>query len=180
MFYTIKRGDIFYISKEGTEVGSEQTAGRPAIVVSNDTANEVAPVIEIVYLTTKEKKDLPTHVEIKSRHVKSTALCEQITTVAKSRIGDYYGSCSEDEMSSIDKAIMISLALDNQPTQTATEDDAENSSRDAQVKQLKCELEQVSKNSAQVQSELTKVIAERDVYKELYTELIRKTAEGRV
>lgn len=32
----IKRGDIYYIDKFGTQTGSEQFSGRPAIIVSAD------------------------------------------------------------------------------------------------------------------------------------------------
>ena len=70
----IKRGDIWYI-ESGYSVGSEQRAGRPAIVVSSGT-------VEVVYLTTQPKRDLPTHVTISSLSRESTALCEQITSVS--------------------------------------------------------------------------------------------------
>ena len=58
--------------------GSEQGGGRPAVVVSNDMCNRYSPVITVVFLTTREKKDLPTHVQIKSSRYDSTALCEQV------------------------------------------------------------------------------------------------------
>lgn len=56
----VYRGDIFYIATGGY-VGSEQKAGRPGIIVSNDTANKHSPNVEVVFLTSQEKKPLPTH-----------------------------------------------------------------------------------------------------------------------
>lgn len=47
----IKRGDIWYI-ESGYSVGSEQRAGRPAIVVSNNRNNQYSGTVEVVYLTT--------------------------------------------------------------------------------------------------------------------------------
>lgn len=91
------RGDIYYIEPYQTE-GSEQRAGRPAIIVSNDMANKYSPVVEVVYLTTQPKLDMPTHVTIRSAARESTALCEQITSVSKSRIGDYVSTLTEDEL----------------------------------------------------------------------------------
>ena len=79
MIEEIKRGKIFYIEKMGGyEVGSEQRSGRPAIVVSNDKCNAFSDVIEVVYLTTQPKSDLPTHIDIRSTQRASVALCEQI------------------------------------------------------------------------------------------------------
>lgn len=106
----IRRGDIFYIEKYAT-VGSEQMAGRPALVVSNDKCNENADTIEIVYLTTAPKKDLPTHVTIRSTSRESTALCEQVTTVSVTKVKDYMCSASAKEMAQIELALLISLDL---------------------------------------------------------------------
>lgn len=81
----IKRGDIWYVSKDNY-TGCEQAAGRPAIIVSNEKNNACAETVEVVYLTTQPKKDLPTHVLIRSSERESTALCEQITTVSVDRL----------------------------------------------------------------------------------------------
>lgn len=52
-----KRGDIFYISNSKCyATDPSNTEGRPAIVVSSDKLNEHADVVEVVYLTTKEKR----------------------------------------------------------------------------------------------------------------------------
>ena len=108
----IKRGDIRYIESGYITVGSEQRPGRPAIVVSNDRNNEYSSTLEVVYLTTQPKHDLPTHVTIRSTNRESIALCEQITSVAVERFGDYCGRVTEQEMSRIETAMQISLALD--------------------------------------------------------------------
>lgn len=106
----IKRGDIWYIDR-GINSGSEQRAGRPAVVVSNDKNNQFSPTIEVVYLTTQPKKDLPTHVLITNGGRESTVLCEQVTTVAVERLTTYRGRVSEEEMRAIEEAILVSLDL---------------------------------------------------------------------
>lgn len=110
MFY---RGEIYYILPDGCEVGSEQHSGRPGIIVSNNQNNKYAATLEIVYLTTKEKKPLPTHVAIEASRLRSTALCEQICTVDKTRIGDYIDKLSKYEIEDVNNAILISLGLDS-------------------------------------------------------------------
>lgn len=107
----IRRGDIFYVRKGGYAYGSEQDQGRPAVIVSNDTGNYHSNIVEVVYLTTQEKKPLPTHVDIMCK-VPSTALCEQITNVSQERLGEYVRSCTVEEMDAIDRALMILLGID--------------------------------------------------------------------
>lgn len=109
----MKRGEIYYIERyRSEETGSEQHAGRPAIIVSNDRNNEFSETVEVVYLTTQPKNDLPTHVEIRSTARASVALCEQVTTVSVSRVGEYVGTCTSSEMRMLETAIAISLSLD--------------------------------------------------------------------
>ena len=112
MGHVYKRGEIYYIYPSGSEHESEQVAGRPAIIVSNNKGNEFSPVVEVVFLTTKEKNPLPTHVEILSCKRPSIALCEQIDTISKSRIGKYNGKCTDEEMYKIDKTICISVGIE--------------------------------------------------------------------
>lgn len=103
------RGDIFFIH-EDAYVGSEQKAGRPDIIVSNDTNNKYSPNVEIVFLTSQEKKPLPTHVEVVAK-LPSTALCENVHTVSKERLGDFIRMCSTAEMTKIEEALYLSLGL---------------------------------------------------------------------
>ena len=44
----IKRGDIWYVSKDNY-TGCEQAAGRPAIIVSNEKNNACSETVEVVY-----------------------------------------------------------------------------------------------------------------------------------
>lgn len=105
-----RRGEIFFIN-EGESSGSEQGGARPGIIVSNDVGNKHAPIVEVVYLTSREKKLMPTHVRIKSSPIPSIALCEQIETVYKKRIGKYLAKATMDEMKQIDKALAVSIGL---------------------------------------------------------------------
>lgn len=108
----IRRGDIFYITRgNANTMGSEQYPDRPAIIVSNDKCNEYSPCVEIVYMTTQEKKPMPTHVEVMC-HVPSIALCEGVQTISKDRVGSYIRSCTDREMKAIDDALLISLGID--------------------------------------------------------------------
>ena len=83
----ITRGDIYYVDAIDS-VGSEQRGGRPAIVVSNDKCT------------------------VRSAPRVSTALCEQVHSVDTKRFGSYCGCCTQQELSAVDMALLISLGLD--------------------------------------------------------------------
>lgn len=91
--------------------GHEQSGNRPCIIVSNDINNKHSFVVEVVFLTTKRKPLLPTHVRICSTYYNSTALCEQVTSIDKRRFLSYAGEVTEEEMRKIDEAIKISLGI---------------------------------------------------------------------
>lgn len=114
---SVKRGDIYFVVG-GAAVGSEQSANRPAVIVSNDIGNRFAPIVEIVYLTTRTKGGLPTHVFIGSAPRPSIALCEQIVTVSKSRLQRYIGRVTQEEINNIDKALGKSLGIHRQEGNT--------------------------------------------------------------
>lgn len=129
----IYKGDIFYVLKGGWTIGSEMDAGRPAVVVSNDVGNEHSGIVEVVYLTSQPKKDLPTHTKILCS-VPSIALCEQIHTVSKERLGGYIRTCTKKEIDAIDAALKISLGLEN--------DNSNLEEKDAEVEKLKVQLKE--------------------------------------
>lgn len=108
----VMRGEMYYIHEDYSTVGSEMRAGRPAIIVSNDINNEFSTTVEVIYLTTKPKKELPTHTRVRSCSLSSTALCEQITTIDKTRIGDYRGQITDEEMHELENAILVSLGME--------------------------------------------------------------------
>ncbi len=107
----INRGDIWYVMNSYQTVGSEQRPGRPAVVVSNQKNNQYGDVVEMVFLTTAPKRDLPTHVTIRSSGRVSTALCEQISTVSVERLGNYCGHVSDSELAAIEGAMLVSLGI---------------------------------------------------------------------
>lgn len=156
----MKRGEIYYIDRADSW-GSEQQAGRPAIIVSNEKNNEFSTTVEIVYLTSKVKADLPTHIDIRSAPKNSIALCEQVTTVAKERVGDKCGTCSPTEMLLVDAALAISLGLDFEK---------DKKQEPAKIK----EKEVIIQKDEQTEKDLLKVSQERDTYKTLYEKLLER------
>lgn len=174
-----RRGEIYYIEKYSTQYGSEQSSGRPAIIVSNNKCNEFSDVLEVVYLTTQPKKDLPTHVVIRSIPKESTALCEQVTSVAKERFSDFIALASDKEMSQIDTALLISLDLTlgtpAEPKKT-TGPESPLAKTDGPNWEIAFRSEKAEKERkiSELEQRLIKSDAEMNVYKSLYGDLLSR------
>lgn len=106
----MKRGEIYLIKRRDT-IGAEITKTRPAVIVSNNFLNTTGDVVEVVYLTTAPRRDLPEHVHIHATGQPSVAICEQIDSVSRSLVCGQVGTCSEEEMAFIDAALLASLAI---------------------------------------------------------------------
>ena len=196
------RGQIYYVyPKDYT--GSEQGGGRPAIIVSNDVGNEYSQVVEVVFITTREKKPLPTHVAINSAKYPSTALCEQIDSVDKERIGGYINEISQAEMKNIERALLVSLDIscnlkgskaleawrklmeDCREEEIYEEPEADNISIKEKPKEAEKKMETAEilvpspidgYIDLEVAPEYIRMKTERDVYKELYMNLLQMKA----
>jgi mRNA interferase MazF len=147
----MKRGEIYYIQHRD-HCGSEVGKARPGVIVSNDALNKTSDVVEVVYLTTKTKKDLPTHAIIHATGCESTVLCEQIDSVSTLRVGDYCGTCSEEEMIAIDQCLRASLGFPAKEEEDIT----------PELRDLLNAFE----------AELEKVMAERDRYAKIVDMLL--------
>lgn len=171
--YKIERGDIYWIAPGYFEKGGENTirSDRPAIIVSNDDINDDDYNYEIVFLTTRQKKDRNTHVTIRSSNKTSTALCEQVTTVSAEQIGSYIGQCTPEEMAMVDACIMISLGLEASVIMEAPEPQGPDDSYDNLIpdqEEYICSL----------RDEVTRARAEADTIRKMYNELLERTLKG--
>lgn len=108
----MKRGDIYIIRRRNT-VGSEIQKARPGIIVSCDALNNTSTVVEVVYLTTQPKRELPTHAQIEATGRPSVALCEQVDSVSVQLLGECVGRLSDEEMQDVNRALLCSLGLDD-------------------------------------------------------------------
>lgn len=153
-----KRGEIYYVSPSYTETTTEIWSGRPAIIVSNNQNNKFSNNVMVVYLTTKPKGNYPTNVPINATGKPSTALCDQVNTVAKERLGENYHVCSTKEMENVDAGLKAAFGLDfitSEPTTVSTQ-----------------AFMGIS------ESEYLRLQTERDVYKQLYQDLMQQTLSG--
>jgi mRNA interferase MazF len=88
--------------------------------------------VMVVYLTTKPKTNSPEHFTIECNGRTSTAICEQITTVDKSQIGEYIGKLSSSDMLKLNQSLMHTFDISIP---------AERENNDSVVKRYEAQLE---------------------------------------
>ena len=170
-----RRGDIFYINNDRHQVGREMKKDRPAIIVSNDANNRNSDTVTVVFLTTSPKKELPTHVTIRSASKVSEALCEQPTAVDIQRLQSYCGRCTDKEMQEIDIALEIALGIHMTREQQEKLDMLLESCEGGYCIEVDAEATDNDKELAQA---IVKAETERDVFKQLYEGLMERLVTG--
>jgi mRNA interferase MazF len=108
------RGDVWLIDLAPT-VGREQTGVRPALVVSVDKFNHGPADLVIVLPITFRNRNQPIHVPVKPPEggvsMLSFVKCEDIRSVSKQRLKQFYGTISAHTMAEVERRIRILLNL---------------------------------------------------------------------
>ena len=116
---TMRRGDIVAVDLEPAR-GSEADKRRPAVIVSNDTANATATrlgrgVITVVPVTSNVTRvhDFQVLLPAAETGLKrdSKAQAEQVRSIAVERVGARVGVVPEARMDEVDEALRIHLGL---------------------------------------------------------------------
>ena len=106
----MKRGEVWLINFEPS-IGGEIRKKRPAVIVSNNAANQFLNRVQVLPLTSNVGKLYPSETYITLRGKKAKAMADQLTTVSKKRLINQAGKVSNDELVGIKRAISIQLDL---------------------------------------------------------------------
>ncbi len=80
-----KRGEVYWVAFDPA-VGGEIQKTRPAVVISNDAANEFLNRVIVVPITSNIQKLYPGEARIQLNGEERKAMADQITTASKQRL----------------------------------------------------------------------------------------------
>jgi len=106
-----RRGEVWWIVFDRS-VDGEIRKPRPAIVVSNDSANRYLNRFQIVPLTSNVKRLYPAEAYVKVNGVRNKAMADQITTASKQRLREKAGKIDPADLAGVERAIRTELGLD--------------------------------------------------------------------
>ena len=102
----IERGHIYRVNLDPT-IGSEQQGNaRPCVVLTLTAYNKQLRTVGVVPLTSSPRALLPLIVPVPSAGKESSmALCHQIRTIDKSRLGKHVGALSTEDLAAIEAGV---------------------------------------------------------------------------
>lgn len=108
----IERGQI-WLADLGCNVGSVQSNKRPVLIIQNNVGNLYAPTVNVIPLTSKRKKSLPTHYDLQAKGLSrtSTVLTEAITTISKEQLITYKGIIENKDLKEIERKLVNQLGI---------------------------------------------------------------------
>lgn len=110
-----KRGDIVLVNFNPNKKADEVSKIRPAVIISDTDLNQILDLVSVVALTTNLIDDaLPLRIRIDKKDLlekNSDAMCEQLRSVSKSRIGQRLSCVDSTQLEQIEYGIKEMIGL---------------------------------------------------------------------
>lgn len=106
----VYRGEVWLADLSGKHIGSEQAGIRPVLIIQNDIGNKYSPTTIVAMITSKIKRDMPTHMDIEL-YEPSTILFEQLRTIDKQRLIHKITEIEDERVEEMEEKLGISLGL---------------------------------------------------------------------
>jgi|SRR5579862_496180 len=105
-----RRGEVWWVSFDPS-VGGEIKKTRPAVVLSNDSANAALNRVIVVPISSQIAKVYPGEALITLNGEQRKAMAEQIMTASKQRLSQKMGTLSRMDIGAVEGAVLLQLAI---------------------------------------------------------------------
>jgi mRNA interferase MazF len=105
-----RRGEVWWVSFDPS-VGGEIQKTRPAVIVSNDAANAALNRVIVIPISSRVAKVYPGEALITLNGEQRKAMADQIMTASKQRLKNKLGSLSRADLSAVESAVLLQLAI---------------------------------------------------------------------
>ena len=105
-----QRGEVWLVSFDPA-VGGEIQKTRPAVVLSNDTANALLNRIQVVPVSSQVSRLYPAEAYITLNGERRKAMADQLTTVSKLRLIRRLGRLLPEDLGSVVQAVCVQLGF---------------------------------------------------------------------
>jgi mRNA interferase MazF len=109
---SIERGQVYWVNFDPS-LGGEIRKTRPAIVLSNDSANAFLNRLQVIPVTSNTERLYPGEALVSLNGEKRKAMADQLTTVSKQRLGARIGTLSGEDVARVESAVLLQLGIDH-------------------------------------------------------------------
>ncbi len=105
-----QRGEIWLVSFDPA-IGGEIQKTRPALVISNDTANALLNRVQVVPISSQVSRLYPAEAFISLNGERRKAMADQVTTASKRRLVRRLGALAPEDLTAVIRVVCIQLGI---------------------------------------------------------------------
>jgi mRNA interferase MazF len=105
-----RRGEVWLVSFDAA-TGGEIRKTRPAVVLSNDTANALLNRVQVVPISSQVERLYPAEAYVALNGERRKAMADQIATTSKRRLLRRVGTLGRDDLEAVGRAVRVQFGL---------------------------------------------------------------------